>query len=211
MCLKIQTLRSKNNCFKRVTFLKKYRFFFYIKAVSQTRLLICLNSGAWCATLRGRSTSPSLPCWWGPASGTWCSGSWPTGKSLLTGLGKCYVLQASGVILTFPPRFGRHPMLIISVLSMLAFGLSVAFSVNVPMFSILRFFEGFSLAGIVLSLYLLSELNSLLKCEIILVLAISGCWCSWEQLGWSSSINIHKCKSYMQDRQLCLLKSASYY
>uniref|UniRef100_A0A674P1S1 Solute carrier family 22 member 23 n=1 Tax=Takifugu rubripes TaxID=31033 RepID=A0A674P1S1_TAKRU len=51
--------------------------------------------------------------------------------------------------------FGRHPMLIISVLSMLAFGLSVAFSVNVPMFSILRFFEGFSLAGIILSLYLL--------------------------------------------------------
>lgn len=51
-------------------------------------------------------------------------------------------------------------MLIISVLSMLAFGLSVAFSVNVPMFSILRFFEGFSLAGIVLSLYLLSKFNS---------------------------------------------------
>lgn len=58
---------------------------------------------------------------------------------------------------TSAPRFGRHPMLIISVLSMLAFGLSVAFSVNVPMFSILRFFEGFSLAGIVLTLYLLSE------------------------------------------------------
>uniref|UniRef100_H3DCL0 Solute carrier family 22 member 23 n=1 Tax=Tetraodon nigroviridis TaxID=99883 RepID=H3DCL0_TETNG len=51
--------------------------------------------------------------------------------------------------------FGRHPMLITSVLFMLAFGLSVAFSINVPMFSILRFFEGFSLAGIVLSLYLL--------------------------------------------------------
>lgn len=50
-------------------------------------------------------------------------------------------------------------MLIISVLSMLAFGLSVAFSVNVPMFSILRFFEGFSLAGIILSLYLLSKSN----------------------------------------------------
>lgn len=48
-------------------------------------------------------------------------------------------------------------MLIISVLSMLVFGLSVAFSVNVPMFSILRFFEGFSLAGIVLTLYLLRE------------------------------------------------------
>lgn len=63
-------------------------------------------------------------------------------------------------------------MLIISVLSMLAFGLSVAFSVNVPMFSILRFFEGFSLAGIILSLYLLSKLNSSLKpqpcCELTL-------------------------------------------
>lgn len=50
-------------------------------------------------------------------------------------------------------------MLIISVLSMLVFGLSVAFSVNVPMFSILRFFEGFSLAGIILSLYLLRKSN----------------------------------------------------
>ncbi|XP_047445044.1 solute carrier family 22 member 23 isoform X2 [Mugil cephalus] len=38
---------------------------------------------------------------------------------------------------------------------MLVFGLSVAFSVNVPMFSTLRFFEGFCLAGITLSLYVL--------------------------------------------------------
>ncbi|XP_028986844.1 solute carrier family 22 member 23-like isoform X2 [Betta splendens] len=38
---------------------------------------------------------------------------------------------------------------------MLVFGLTVAFSVNVPMFSTLRFFEGFCLAGIVLSLYVL--------------------------------------------------------
>lgn len=74
-----------------------------------------------------------------------------------------YVLPACEVILSFAGRFGRHPMLIISVLSMLAFGLSVAFSVNVPMFSILRFFEGFSLAGIILSLYLLSKLNSSLN------------------------------------------------
>ncbi|KAJ3595121.1 hypothetical protein NHX12_004426 [Muraenolepis orangiensis] len=51
--------------------------------------------------------------------------------------------------------FGRHPVLIISVLFMLVFGLSVAFSVNVPMFSTLRFFEGFCLAGITLSLYVL--------------------------------------------------------
>lgn len=51
--------------------------------------------------------------------------------------------------------FGRHPVLIISVLFMLVFGLTVAFSVNVPMFSTLRFFEGFCLAGISLSLYVL--------------------------------------------------------
>ncbi|XP_030219384.1 solute carrier family 22 member 23 [Gadus morhua] len=51
--------------------------------------------------------------------------------------------------------FGRHPVLIISVLFMLVFGLTVAFSVNVPMFSTLRFFEGFCLAGITLSLFVL--------------------------------------------------------
>ncbi|XP_037538120.1 solute carrier family 22 member 23 [Nematolebias whitei] len=51
--------------------------------------------------------------------------------------------------------FGRHPVLIISVLFMLVFGLTVAFSVNVSMFSTLRFFEGFCLAGINLSLYVL--------------------------------------------------------
>ncbi|XP_035268293.1 solute carrier family 22 member 23 isoform X1 [Anguilla anguilla] len=51
--------------------------------------------------------------------------------------------------------FGRHPVLIVSVLFMLVFGLSVAFSVNAPMFSTLRFFEGFCLSGITLSLYVL--------------------------------------------------------
>ncbi|KAM6918468.1 solute carrier family 22 member 23-like [Xenentodon cancila] len=51
--------------------------------------------------------------------------------------------------------FGRHPVLIISVLFMLVFGLTVAFSINMPMFSTLRFFEGFCLAGITLSLYVL--------------------------------------------------------
>ncbi|KAK7945581.1 hypothetical protein WMY93_001309 [Mugilogobius chulae] len=51
--------------------------------------------------------------------------------------------------------FGRHPVLIISVLFMLVFGLTVAFSNNVPMFATLRFFEGFCLAGISLSLYVL--------------------------------------------------------
>ncbi|XP_051554479.1 solute carrier family 22 member 23-like [Myxocyprinus asiaticus] len=51
--------------------------------------------------------------------------------------------------------FGRHPVLIVSVFFMLVFGMTVAFSVNVPMFSTLRFFEGFCLAGITLSLYAL--------------------------------------------------------
>ncbi|XP_058494238.1 solute carrier family 22 member 23 [Solea solea] len=51
--------------------------------------------------------------------------------------------------------FGRQPVLILSVLFMLVFGLSVAFSVNVTMFSTLRFFEGFCLAGLALSLYVL--------------------------------------------------------
>ncbi|XP_051723933.1 solute carrier family 22 member 23 [Ctenopharyngodon idella] len=51
--------------------------------------------------------------------------------------------------------FGRHPVLILSVFFMLVFGMTVAFSVNVPMFSTLRFFEGFCLAGITLSLYAL--------------------------------------------------------
>uniref|UniRef100_A0A3P8UT28 Solute carrier family 22 member 23 n=1 Tax=Cynoglossus semilaevis TaxID=244447 RepID=A0A3P8UT28_CYNSE len=51
--------------------------------------------------------------------------------------------------------FGRHPALILSLFLVLVFGLSVAFSVNVTMFSTLRFFEGFCLAGLALSLYLL--------------------------------------------------------
>lgn len=51
--------------------------------------------------------------------------------------------------------FGRHPVLIVSVFFTLVFGLAVAFSVNVTMFSTLRFFEGFWLAGITLSLYVL--------------------------------------------------------
>ncbi|XP_048363785.1 solute carrier family 22 member 23 isoform X2 [Sphaerodactylus townsendi] len=50
---------------------------------------------------------------------------------------------------------GRRPVLLFSVLFILIFGLSVALSVNVTMFSTLRFFEGFCLAGIILSLYVL--------------------------------------------------------
>ncbi|KGL72827.1 Solute carrier family 22 member 23, partial [Tinamus guttatus] len=50
---------------------------------------------------------------------------------------------------------GRRPILLFSVIFILIFGLTVALSVNVTMFSTLRFFEGFCLAGIVLSLYAL--------------------------------------------------------
>ncbi|NWQ65652.1 S22AN protein, partial [Neopipo cinnamomea] len=50
---------------------------------------------------------------------------------------------------------GRRPVLLFSVTFILIFGLTVALSVNVTMFSTLRFFEGFCLAGIVLSLYAL--------------------------------------------------------
>ncbi|KAM4793381.1 solute carrier family 22 member 23 isoform 3-T4 [Cyanocitta cristata] len=52
-------------------------------------------------------------------------------------------------------RVGRRPVLLFSVIFILIFGLTVALSVNVTMFSTLRFFEGFCLAGIVLSLYAL--------------------------------------------------------
>ncbi|PWA28580.1 hypothetical protein CCH79_00013530 [Gambusia affinis] len=58
-------------------------------------------------------------------------------------------------LLSLIKKFGRHPVLILSALFMLVFGLSVAFSVNVTMFSTLRFFEGFCLAGLALSLYVL--------------------------------------------------------
>ncbi len=55
---------------------------------------------------------------------------------------------------------------------MLVFGLSVAFSVNVTMFSTLRFFEGFCLAGLALSLYVLSKYTALLFAFQLLYLLI---------------------------------------
>ncbi|KAI4883940.1 hypothetical protein NFI96_008290 [Prochilodus magdalenae] len=53
--------------------------------------------------------------------------------------------------------FGRHLVLIFSVFFTLVFGMTVAFSVDVTMFSTLRFFEGFFLAGITLTLYVLTR------------------------------------------------------
>ncbi|ELK15019.1 Solute carrier family 22 member 23, partial [Pteropus alecto] len=50
---------------------------------------------------------------------------------------------------------GRRPVLLCSIIFILIFGLTVALSVNVTMFSTLRFFEGFCLAGVILTLYAL--------------------------------------------------------
>lgn len=61
------------------------------------------------------------------------------------------------VPISFPLRIGRIPVLLVSVLSVLVFGLCVAFSVDMAMFSTLRFFQGFCLAAIRLSLYVLSK------------------------------------------------------
>lgn len=67
------------------------------------------------------------------------------------------ILAFNNVSPSFIFRVGRRPVLLFSVIFILIFGLTVALSVNVTMFSTLRFFEGFCLAGIVLSLYALRE------------------------------------------------------
>ncbi|XP_031291129.2 solute carrier family 22 member 23 isoform X2 [Camelus dromedarius] len=68
--------------------------------------------------------------------------------SLLVGLILGYLV--TGCIADW---FGRRPVLLLCVIFILIFGLTVALSVNVTMFSTLRFFEGFCLAGIILTLY----------------------------------------------------------
>lgn len=134
-------------------------------------IFVCPHSGVWCVIQHGKSTLQSFPCWWAPSLDTWCSVSLLTGEIysfvFLKYWGKINCLCLWLVVLAsqrpshrfemYILRFGRHPVLIISVLFMLVFGLTVAFSVNVPMFSTLRFFEGFCLAGIILSLYVLSK------------------------------------------------------
>lgn len=65
-------------------------------------------------------------------------------------------------------RVGRRPVLLFSVIFILIFGLTVALSVNVTMFSTLRFFEGFCLAGIVLSLYALREYSFIAHTSVFL-------------------------------------------
>ncbi|XP_062986379.1 solute carrier family 22 member 23 isoform X2 [Elgaria multicarinata webbii] len=82
-----------------------------------------------------------------------CDSSWKVHIakfSLLVGLIFGYLI--TGCIADW---VGRRPVLLFSVLFILIFGLTVALSVNVTMFSTLRFFEGFCLAGIILSLYAL--------------------------------------------------------
>uniref|UniRef100_A0AAQ4RAN7 Major facilitator superfamily (MFS) profile domain-containing protein n=1 Tax=Gasterosteus aculeatus aculeatus TaxID=481459 RepID=A0AAQ4RAN7_GASAC len=92
---------------------------------------------------------PSLFCLWSLV----CDSAWKVHIAKFSLLvGSIFGYLTFGILADW---FGRHPVLIISVLFMLVFGLAVAFSVNVPMFSTLRFFEGFCLAGITLSLYVL--------------------------------------------------------
>uniref|UniRef100_A0A8C6FEJ4 Solute carrier family 22 member 23 n=1 Tax=Moschus moschiferus TaxID=68415 RepID=A0A8C6FEJ4_MOSMO len=67
--------------------------------------------------------------------------------SLLVGLIFGYLI--TGCIADW---FGRRPVLLFSIIFILVFGLTVALSVNVTMFSTLRFFEGFCLAGVTLTL-----------------------------------------------------------
>ncbi|XP_067274395.1 solute carrier family 22 member 23 [Pseudorasbora parva] len=82
-----------------------------------------------------------------------CDGEWKVHIakfSLLIGSIFGYLLMGA-----MADWLGRIPVLLVSVLSVLVFGLAVAFSVDMAMFSTLRFFEGFCLAAIRLSLYVL--------------------------------------------------------
>ncbi|XP_072416555.1 solute carrier family 22 member 23-like [Chiloscyllium punctatum] len=80
-----------------------------------------------------------------------CNSSWKVHIakfSLLVGLIIGYLVTGS-----LADWIGRQLVLVLSVMFVLVFGLTVALSVNVTMFSTLRFFEGFCLAGIFLTLY----------------------------------------------------------
>ncbi|XP_016406687.1 solute carrier family 22 member 23-like isoform X1 [Sinocyclocheilus rhinocerous] len=82
-----------------------------------------------------------------------CDGEWKVHIakfSLLVGSIFGYLLMGA-----MADWLGRIPVLLVSVLSVLVFGLAMAFSVDMAMFSTLRFFEGFCLAAIRLSLYVL--------------------------------------------------------
>lgn len=149
-----------------ISLLEKTIFIFHFHSINVLKLtpvFICLYSGVWCVTQHGKSTLQSSLYWWAPSLDTWCLESLQTGKlyiqlcTIKTPVLNWKCPETKNIFLLHSCRFGRHPVLIISVLFMLVFGLTVAFSVNVPMFSTLRFFEGFCLAGITLSLYVLSK------------------------------------------------------
>ncbi|OCT74446.1 solute carrier family 22 member 23 [Xenopus laevis] len=82
-----------------------------------------------------------------------CDSSWKVHIakfSLLVGMIFGYLITGS-----IADWIGRRLVLLISVIFNLVFGMTVALSVDVNMFSTLRFFEGFCLSGIILSLYAL--------------------------------------------------------
>lgn len=82
-----------------------------------------------------------------------CDSSWKVDIAKFSLLvGSIFGYLITGVIADW---FGRRPVLIFSVAFILIFGLTVALSVDITMFSTLRFFEGFCLAGIMLSLYII--------------------------------------------------------
>nr|XP_035920518.1 solute carrier family 22 member 23-like isoform X2 [Halichoerus grypus] len=93
-----------------------------------------------------------------------CDNSWKVHIakfSLLVGLIFGYLI--TGCIADW---VGRRPVLLFSIIFILIFGLTVALSVNVTMFSTLRFFEGFCLAGIILTLYALQTAGARLTSSV---------------------------------------------
>ncbi|XP_036111805.1 solute carrier family 22 member 23 isoform X15 [Molossus molossus] len=84
---------------------------------------------------------------------------------------------------------GRRPVLLCSIIFILIFGLTVALSVNVTMFSTLRFFEGFCLAGIILTLY------ALLLQEEVLCTGWGNCPCLAACTKWTlghADLRLHR-------------------
>lgn len=67
-------------------------------------------------------------------------------------------------------RYGRKPMLLVSHISGMGFGLCSAFSSSFTMFAVLRFFTGFTITGSVIISTVLSEENlSIWNCFVFVV------------------------------------------
>ncbi|EHB08425.1 Solute carrier family 22 member 23 [Heterocephalus glaber] len=90
---------------------------------------------------------------------------------------------------------GRRPVLLFSVIFILIFGLTVALSVNVTMFSTLRFFEGFCLAGIILTLY---AIPPVLRFVPGMERAFK-CYLGKEMISWNMEI----CVAALRNRRTC--------